>query len=581
MGTIADKLDYLTGTKDLFKDRLNSLGAEITSSTTFRNYLNWLDTFYEEVSDKTDISVNGVVGRTSQETTTGKNLFNKYGSFSYGGTNNKTSLNEQGQIVSTSNIYNMRSNGQLLNNLKPNTNYTVSGTLLSANGTATTNAYVTILHYNGTTSTNITNNPFLASLDKPYQFEFTFNTENYENIWISFNGMNSGTPGSTTTVFDNIQVEEGSTATSYEPFTNGPSPNPSYERPINNLSGDVSYKVSGKNLFNLTYEIETQYKTEGNVVPPKYILNNNQIEISQSNAQYGRYFFNKLLLDVGTYTLSWIPSLSGTNKRMNYSVRNLDTSNDIVVNTRIDIVDNEKYSITFTLNEKQYVTFSLQPATNDASTLTLKNIQLEENSTATSYEPYIEPQTFNIPLGDIELCDIDTYEDKIYSSNGRFYLHKETRKYNLFELSYSYNSSSTTPVDRTVLVTYNSSYEEGHKTTYFSNIFKSSLQNKSAIPNRIVTNSSSVGSWFLSLADNLTGIISSDDIATKVSKITTYLQSKNAVLITYLATPTTTEITQENYPSLYNALKQIQDYLTAYKINKEFILGYSSPEIEY
>jgi hypothetical protein len=48
-----------------------------------------------------------------------------------------------------------------------------------------------------------------------------------------------------------------------------------------------------------------------------------------------------------------------------------------------------------------------------------------------------------------------------------------------------------------------------------------------------------------------------------------------------LSTPTTTEITQENYPSLYNALKQIQDYLTAYKINKEFILGYSSPEIEY
>jgi hypothetical protein len=48
-----------------------------------------------------------------------------------------------------------------------------------------------------------------------------------------------------------------------------------------------------------------------------------------------------------------------------------------------------------------------------------------------------------------------------------------------------------------------------------------------------------------------------------------------------LSTPTTTEITQDNYPALYNALKQIQDYLTAYKINKEFILGYFSPEIEY
>ena len=34
-------------------------------------------------------------------------------------------------------------------------------------------------------------------------------------------------------------------------------------------------------------------------------------------------------------------------------------------------------------------------------------------------------------------------------------------------------------------------------------------------------------------------------------------------------------------PSMYATLKQIQDYLTAYRINKEFILGYSSPEIEY
>lgn len=34
-------------------------------------------------------------------------------------------------------------------------------------------------------------------------------------------------------------------------------------------------------------------------------------------------------------------------------------------------------------------------------------------------------------------------------------------------------------------------------------------------------------------------------------------------------------------PSMYATHKQIQDYLTSYKINKEFILGYSSPEIEY
>ena len=64
---ISDKLNYLIETKQLFKDRLNSLGAEIIESTTFRNYLNWLDTFYGESSDKTDLAKNGVVGRTSQD----------------------------------------------------------------------------------------------------------------------------------------------------------------------------------------------------------------------------------------------------------------------------------------------------------------------------------------------------------------------------------------------------------------------------------------------------------------------------------------------------------------------------------
>ena len=59
------------------------------------------------------------------------------------------------------------------------------------------------------------------------------------------------------------------------------------------------------------------------------------------------------------------------------------------------------------------------------------------------------------------------------------------------------------------------------------------------------------------------------------------LKNNNIIVYYLLNIPTTTEITQENYPALYNVLKQIQDYLTAYKINKEFILGYSSPEIEY
>ena len=53
MGDFYDKTDYLTETKGLLKDRINSLGGSITSGTTFRDYLVWLDSLYEALDEKT------------------------------------------------------------------------------------------------------------------------------------------------------------------------------------------------------------------------------------------------------------------------------------------------------------------------------------------------------------------------------------------------------------------------------------------------------------------------------------------------------------------------------------------------
>lgn len=57
------------------------------------------------------------------------------------------------------------------------------------------------------------------------------------------------------TTFDNlftnyeIQLEKGSAATSYEPYTNGASPNPDYPQDIHTVSGDNTIFNTGKNLF--------------------------------------------------------------------------------------------------------------------------------------------------------------------------------------------------------------------------------------------------------------------------------------------------------------------------------------------
>ena len=39
MNTITEKIFYLNETKQKFKNRINSLGGEITYSTSFRDYL--------------------------------------------------------------------------------------------------------------------------------------------------------------------------------------------------------------------------------------------------------------------------------------------------------------------------------------------------------------------------------------------------------------------------------------------------------------------------------------------------------------------------------------------------------------
>ena len=69
-----------------------------------------------------------------------------------------------------------------------------------------------------------------------------------------------------TSVISNIQIERGSTATAYEPYTgNKPSPSPEYPQEIKNVGKwneetrkyEVDVKVTGKNLFDMNKFIDT------------------------------------------------------------------------------------------------------------------------------------------------------------------------------------------------------------------------------------------------------------------------------------------------------------------------------------
>ena len=141
-----------------------------------------------------------------------RNMFNKNGDFTYGSNKHQTTLQEDGTIKVTSNYYNARSSGQLLQ-VEKNTVYNVSGILISANGThGTNNANVEILN---TSNKAIKKLNLATSLNKPYAFSFVFNSGNNESVWISLNGVNSSSAGLTETIFDKMQIEKGTNSSDY------------------------------------------------------------------------------------------------------------------------------------------------------------------------------------------------------------------------------------------------------------------------------------------------------------------------------------------------------------------------------
>lgn len=178
-------------------------------------------------------------------------------------------------------------------------------------------------------------------------------------------------------------------------------------------------------------------------------------------------------------------------------------------------------------------------------------------------------QTFIIPLGDIELCGMSTYKDKIYSNNGRFYLEKNTNKIilngdELIDMFSVTGGKLFRCRDVAISVP---------EISPISNYFK-------GVPNSSSRYDGTVYYNYNASADRMVFDILTTKFTT-VSEFKSWLSTHNTELQITIPTSITTEITSSNYPELYNALKEIQDYLVSYKINKEFLLDYSSPEIEY
>lgn len=175
-------------------------------------------------------------------------------------------------------------------------------------------------------------------------------------------------------------------------------PTPDTPIPIKVVTGEQNIKIHNKNLFN-----------------------------KNSGIDYGKFYTNTG--EIGTDTELFIQTLYiPVKSNTPYTISGYYTDY-----FRICEYDDEKNFIQRSLGDDSTTSFSIT-----TTTLTkyiriscfrknLNSLQLEQNSQTTSYISY-QSQSYNITLGNIELCKIVDYQDYIYKNNGSWYLHKEIGK---------------------------------------------------------------------------------------------------------------------------------------------------------
>lgn len=413
MSDIATKLTYLDTTREKIKESINITGVGITEQDTFRSYEHKLkqglvdiinkgtDEVYENFpkvsGNGSDISLENTYeskmkidmgGDTEQESTSGKNLLpinvasgstkngltitkNKDGSYTLNGT---TSANTTWDLYTGENI--TIPVGTYTGSIIGRTNI-VDGYIRLNNG-----AYQTIFTNSSDNNTFTINEPF---------------TFNRFYIYI--------TSGKT---FDNqiikFQLENGSTVTEWEEYTNGASPNPDYPQDIKTVTGRQEIGVTGKNLFE-------EIPTNG------YSASSGALNRS-TTGEYGNVKANI------TYTFSF-NMLENNATYMNLRLNNNVSLSQLPINSGIG-----RKEITFIPNQDGFINFWTPNGCFTGDTKIIENAMLEKSSTASEYEPY-KSQSYEVDLDDIELCKIGDYKDYIKKSTGKNLFDKDnTNKIN-------------------------------------------------------------------------------------------------------------------------------------------------------
>ena len=319
--------------------------------------------------------------------------------------------------------------------------------------------------------------------------------------------------GASFVVPDDAQIELGSTATDYVEHK------------------EVANEINlGKNLAEITRENHS-----GNV---SVTHNNNEFQLTWTGG-FNVYLQNIVsnLASSKTYTVSF-----------KHKGESLDLRNGSATVQTIRTGTHADYTLcSATITNITKFEFHFIRSSGTTSTAYIKDFQIEEG-TATSYSPYFTP---------IELCDIGNYQDKIYRTSGKWYLHKEIGKVVLD------GSENWTKVGAN-----NNGYRFR---TNISDIQK--LVTSVGYSNYFTNDGDSYSKQGISGATNTQIYIRWDSLFTEVSDLTTWLSTHNTEVIYVLETPTDTEITDTTLLSQLENIRLLDGY--------NYIVSSLPIEIEY
>lgn len=383
----------ITNVKNAYQG-LDNLGATIPQNKTIENIKNCLDEIYNNLpktsyAEGSNITLSNTLkgkldfededgkkkmgfGQTEQKSYTGKNLFPPIPSFNrtINGvtvTSNNGKLTLKGTATASINeaIWGAWGSSTALFTI-PRGNYYASGMgnsnasprlNLVANGTTTV--------YGGSSLRTFTSDTNITGV-------FLF-IENGTSVDITFE----------------YQIEAGISETSYEPYVGGTaSPNPSYQQEIEVVRGNIEVVERGKNFSRLDQSINDR---NADITYTENVANNVVGSKTSNNGQFLATFVAQVVSGKAYI-------ISGTSTNCNLYAYKETLGGEPFANISLSTLPKS-----FTSDYTGTIVLGMFFPSAITGTASIKNFQLEEGSTATDYEPYQTPQTYQLSLGDKEL----------------------------------------------------------------------------------------------------------------------------------------------------------------------------------